>query len=50
MAQARNDTQLKDMLLPKIKIAVDYLVQKMWNENLEIVRQSVYEAYSTKEY
>ena len=50
MAQARNDAQLKAMLLPKIKIAVDYLVQKIWKENQEIVKQVVYEAYSPKEY
>lgn len=48
--QARNDEQLKRLLMPKIKEAVDLLVQKIWNENRELVRTIVYEAYSPTRY
>lgn len=48
--QALNNNQLEAMLMPKIRIAVDYVVQKIWNENREIVRQVVYEAYAPKQY
>lgn len=48
--QALNNNQLEAMLMPKIRIAVDYVVQKIWNENREIVRQVVYEAYTPKQY
>lgn len=48
--QARNEEQLKRLLMPKIKEAVNLLVQKIWNENRELVRTIVYEAYSPKEY
>lgn len=50
MIQAKNDEQLKQILLPKIKEAVDLLVQKIWNENRELVRIIVYEAYSPTRY
>lgn len=48
--QALNNNQLKAMLMPKIKQAVDLLVQKIWNENRELVRKIVYEAYSPATY
>ena len=48
--QALNNNQLEAMLMPKIRIAVDYVVQKIWNENREVVRQVVYEAYTPKQY
>lgn len=50
MAQARNDAQLKAMLLPKIKIAVDYVVQKIWEENKKIIQEVVYDVYGPVRY
>lgn len=50
MAQIRNDTQLKAMFIPKIREAVDLLVQKIWNENRELVRKIVYEVYNPTRY
>ena len=48
--QARNDAQLKSMLVPKLGIVVDYVVQKIWNDNRELVRRLVYEAYDPVDY
>ena len=50
MLKAKNDAHLKNLLMPKIKEAVDLLVQKIWNENRELVRTIVYEAYSPTRY
>ena len=36
--------------MPKIREAVDLLVQKIWNENRELVRILVYEAYDPVRY
>lgn len=43
--QARSNRDLEQMILPLLKKAVDYVAQKIWNENRETVRQVVYEAY-----
>lgn len=48
--QARNDAALKSMLLPKIQEVVDYVVQKIWNENRELVTTLVYESYQPTTY
>lgn len=45
-----NDEQLKRLIIPKIREAVDLLVQKIWNENRELVRKIVYEAYDPVRY
>nr|DAH32564.1 MAG TPA: hypothetical protein [Caudoviricetes sp.]DAM99661.1 MAG TPA: hypothetical protein [Caudoviricetes sp.] len=51
MAQsARNDAELDRIFMPLLKNAVDYVVQKIWNENRELVRQIVYESYTPEEY
>lgn len=50
MAQIRNDTQLKAIFIPKIREAVDLLVQKIWNENRELVRKLVYDVYNPSTY
>lgn len=51
MAQpAKNDLEVYKMLTPQLKIVVDYIVQKIWNENRELVRLIVYEAYKPKKY
>lgn len=47
---ARNDDELKAMIMPLLKNTVDYVVQKIWNENRELVRHIVYEGYSPEEY
>lgn len=44
--QARNDNEVKAMIIPDLKNVVDYVVQKIWNDNRELVREIVYEAYS----
>lgn len=50
MAQAINDTQLATLILPKIRIAVDYVVQRIWDENRSIIRQVVYNSYVPEKY
>ena len=40
-----NNKQLENLIIPKLKQAVDYVVQKIWNENRELIRILVYEAY-----
>lgn len=49
-SQIRNEAQLKQMFIPKIREAVDLLVQKIWNENRELVRTIVYESYEPTTY
>ena len=36
--------------MPALKNTVDYIVQKIWNENRELVRVIVYEAYQPEQY
>lgn len=48
--QARNDQEVQAMLMPALKEAIDYVVQKIWNDNRELVRTVVYEAYQPEEY
>lgn len=38
------------MLMPVLKNTVDYIVQKIWNENRELIRLIVYEAYQPEQY
>ena len=47
---ARNDAQLKNMVMPDLKRVVDYVVQKIWNENRELVRKIVYDSYEPVKY
>lgn len=47
---ARNDAELRRMVMPGLKAAVDYVVQKIWNENRELVRIMVYESYEPEVY
>ena len=48
--QARNNQELENMLMPALEKAIDYVVQKIWNDNRELIRQIVYEAYQPKTY
>ena len=48
--QASNAEDLNRILLPKLKDVVNYVVQKLWNENRETIRQVVYEAYQPMVY
>lgn len=41
---ARNDLELSRMLIPAIEKAIDYVVQKIWNDNRELIEQIVYQA------
>ncbi len=50
MPQARNESELEKILKEPLQKATDYVVQKIWNENKEVVRIIVYEAYQPKEY
>lgn len=45
-----NESQLTSIFVPKLKEAVDYIVQKIWNENRELIRLIVYEAYQPSRY
>lgn len=40
----RNEVELQSIFIPKLKDAVDYVVQKIWNENRSLIEQLVYEA------
>lgn len=48
--QIKNETQLTSIFVPKLKEAVDYIVQKIWNENRELIRLIVYESYQPSRY
>lgn len=48
--QARSDKQLQDALMLPLKNAVDYVVQKIWNENRDMIRHIIYQGYQPTEY
>ena len=48
--QITSETQLSNIFVPKLKEAVDYIVQKIWNENRELIRLIVYETYQPSVY
>lgn len=48
--QARNNQELENMLMPALEKAIDYVVQKIWNDNRELIRTIVYESYQPEEY
>lgn len=45
-----NEIQLRQTFLPKLSEVVDYVVQKIWNENRELIRILVYESYEPSMY
>lgn len=49
-SQIRNNEALRKALQPAIQKACNYVIQKIWNENRELVRTIVYEAGMPKEY
>lgn len=50
VSSAKNDSELYRAIMPSFEKAVDYVVQKIWNENREIVRTVVYEVYQPEIY
>ena len=50
MPTARSEQELRKLLQPDIQKACNYVVQKIWNENKEIVRVVVYESGMPEEY
>lgn len=48
--KANNEDELIRILFPSLKNIVDYIMQKLWNENREIVRKIVYDTYKPKVY
>ena len=48
--QASNDDEVLAMIMPDLKKAVDYVAQKIWNDNRELVRVIVYESYQPEKY
>lgn len=50
MPTAKSEAELYQMLAAPLQKATDYVVQKIWNENREIVRVVVYEAYHPTAY
>lgn len=48
--QIKNEAQLINIFIPKLKKAVEYVVQKIWNENRELIRVLVYESYDPVKY
>lgn len=47
---ARNDSQLRAMLEPALQKAVEYVTEKIWEDNQEIVERVVYSAGSPEMY
>lgn len=50
MAGARNDAQLRAMLEPALQKAVDYVVEKVWENNIDAIEETVYGAGSPSMY
>lgn len=50
MPQVKSEKELYAALRSPIMRAINYVVDKIWNENREVVRVVVYEAYQPKEY
>lgn len=48
--QITNESQLISIFVPKLKEAVDYIVQKIWNENKELIQMIVYDSYEPSRY
>lgn len=44
MPTARNDNELRRALKEDLQKVVDYVVQKIWNENRDVIRHTVYMA------
>ena len=49
-SDARNDAQVKAMLMPALKRAVDYVVKQILAENEKLIQQIVYDGYTPVEY
>lgn len=47
---AKNNQELENILMPSLEKAIDYVVQKIWNDNRELIRTIVYESYQPEEY
>lgn len=50
MPSARNEDELRCVLRPALQKACNYVIQKIWNENRELVRVVVYESGMPEEY
>ena len=50
VSDARNDAQVKAMLMPALKGAVDYVVKQIFAENDKLIQQIVYDGYTPIEY
>ena len=48
--QIKNQAQLNNIFVPKLREAVDYIVQKIFNENKELIQMIVYESYQPSVY
>lgn len=48
--QARNEQELLNLIMPDLKKAMDYTIQKIWNDNRELIRTIVYESYQPEAY
>ena len=45
-----NDAQLQAAIIADMKNVVDYVVQKLWEENRDLVQKIVYDGYQPEEY
>lgn len=50
VSNARNDAQVKAMLMPALKDAVDYVVKQILTENEQLIQKIVYDGYTPVEY
>ena len=46
----RNESEVLAAMMPALEKAIDYVVQKIWNEHRELVRKIVYDVYEPVEY
>ena len=50
MPQARNNEQLRRMLMPKIQETVEYLMNQIYQHNKYLIEKMVYDAFMPEEY
>ena len=50
MQKARNDKEVLDMLRSPIMKAINYVIDKIYDENISVIHDVVYMAYSPEEY
>lgn len=50
MPKVKNDRELQALIIPQLEKVVEYMVDKIWEDNREVIEQIVYEAYDPVDY